>query len=96
MSAQALRRGFGQAKDWNIFMHKAADVTNFYKPNIHFARQDPSRIPYDPNASLEEQIFSSANVSKRHLHTDYLDALLLHSPLSLTQNYGKHGGPWRP
>lgn len=56
------------------------------------AGQDPSRIPYDPNASLEEQIFSSANVSKRHLHTDYLDALLLHSPLF---PYAKLRQAWR-
>jgi len=43
--------------------------------------QDPLKIPYDPNASLEEQIITSWEVSKQNLHTNYLDSLLLHSPL---------------
>lgn len=43
--------------------------------------QDPQRIPYDAKASLEEQIMTSCNVSKQNLHTEYLDSLLLHSPL---------------
>jgi diketogulonate reductase-like aldo/keto reductase len=43
--------------------------------------QDPQRLPYDANASLEEQIIASCNVSKHNLRTEYLDSLLLHSPL---------------
>jgi diketogulonate reductase-like aldo/keto reductase len=43
--------------------------------------QDPQRLPYDPHASLEEQILTSCNVSKHNLQTDYLDSFLLHSPL---------------
>jgi len=43
--------------------------------------QDPLRLPYDAKATLEEQIIASCNVSKRNLHTEYLDSLLLHSPL---------------
>lgn len=43
--------------------------------------QDPQRLPYDAKASLEEQIMTSYNVSKQNLHTEYLDSLLLHSPL---------------
>lgn len=43
--------------------------------------QDPQRLPYDAKASLEEQIITSCEVSKHHLQTDYLDSLLLHSPL---------------
>lgn len=43
--------------------------------------QDPQRLPYDAQASLEEQIITSCNVSKQNLHTEYLDSLLLHSPL---------------
>jgi len=43
--------------------------------------QDPQRLPYDTNATLEEQIMTSCNVSKQNLHTEYLDSLLLHSPL---------------
>lgn len=42
---------------------------------------DPSRIPYDPTAPLEEQVAQSFAASLRNLQTDYLDCLVLHSPL---------------
>ena len=44
--------------------------------------QDPRRIPYDPRASLAQQIEQSCARSLEQLRTDYLDGLLLHSPLS--------------
>jgi diketogulonate reductase-like aldo/keto reductase len=43
--------------------------------------QDPRRIPYDPKASLAEQVAQSFAASLRNLQTDYLDCLILHSPL---------------
>ena len=43
--------------------------------------QVPLRLPYDPLAPLEEQIITSCRVSKQNLRTNYLDSLLLHSPL---------------
>ena len=43
--------------------------------------QDPSRIPYDPNAPLELQVAQSFESSKRNLRTSYVDSLVLHSPL---------------
>ncbi|EKX48610.1 hypothetical protein GUITHDRAFT_159498 [Guillardia theta CCMP2712] len=43
--------------------------------------QDPNNIPYDPNAPLEEQVVQSMTRSLANLHTDYVDALVLHSPL---------------
>jgi diketogulonate reductase-like aldo/keto reductase len=42
--------------------------------------QDPKRIPYDQHAPLGEQVRQSLDASLRNLRTDYLDALLLHSP----------------
>lgn len=42
--------------------------------------QDPLRLPYDPAASLSEQVSESFEVSLRNLQTDYLDSLVLHSP----------------
>ena len=45
------------------------------------AGQDPQRIPYDPNAPLEMQVSLSFEASKRNLRTDYVDSLVLHSPL---------------
>jgi diketogulonate reductase-like aldo/keto reductase len=43
--------------------------------------QDPARIPYDPKAPLAEQVTQSCAISLRNLGTDYLDCLVLHSPL---------------
>ena len=47
--------------------------------------QDPRRIPYDPRASLPEQVAQSCAASLRNLQTDYLDCLVLHSPLPTTK-----------
>lgn len=43
--------------------------------------QDPRRIPYDPDASIDEQVSQSFSLSVRNLRTDYIDCLILHSPL---------------
>ena len=43
--------------------------------------QDPMKIPYDPEAPLEQQVLQSFAASKRNLQTDYVDSLVLHSPL---------------
>jgi diketogulonate reductase-like aldo/keto reductase len=43
--------------------------------------QDPKQIPYDPDAPLVEQVAQSIEASLRNLQTDYLDCLVLHSPL---------------
>lgn len=46
------------------------------------AGHDPEQIPYDPAAGLAEQVAQSFQSSLRNLQTDYLDCLVLHSPLS--------------
>jgi len=43
--------------------------------------QDLQRLPYDAKTTIEEQIIASCNISKHNLCTEYLDSLLLHSPL---------------
>jgi len=43
--------------------------------------QDPARIPYDAKAPLAQQIEQSFAASQTELHTDYIDALILHSPM---------------
>jgi len=49
--------------------------------------QDPKRIPYDKHAEVEDQVKQSFETSLENLHTDYLDALVLHGPMStLTEN----------
>jgi diketogulonate reductase-like aldo/keto reductase len=44
--------------------------------------QDPRRIPYDPKASLPEQVAQSFLASLQNLRTPYVDCLVLHSPLA--------------
>jgi len=44
--------------------------------------QDPQRIPYDPRAPLREQVAQSFHTSLRNLQTEYLDCLVLHSPIT--------------
>ncbi|MGH8549855.1 MAG: aldo/keto reductase family protein [Methylococcales bacterium] len=44
--------------------------------------QDPARMPYDPSASLSRQVAESFKNSLNNLRTDYLDCLILHSPLA--------------
>jgi diketogulonate reductase-like aldo/keto reductase len=49
--------------------------------------QDPNRIPYDPKAPLPHQVSQSVAVSLKNLQTNYLDCVLLHSPMpTMTQN----------
>lgn len=43
--------------------------------------QDPLNIPYDRKAPLSEQVAQSFEVSKHNLGVDYVDGLILHSPL---------------
>jgi diketogulonate reductase-like aldo/keto reductase len=43
--------------------------------------QDPRRCPYDAGAPLPEQVAQSFKVSLQNLRTDYLDCLVLHSPM---------------
>jgi diketogulonate reductase-like aldo/keto reductase len=44
--------------------------------------QDPANIPYDPAAPLPQQVHQSFAASLRNLRTNYLDCLILHSPLA--------------
>ncbi|MGB5156022.1 aldo/keto reductase family protein [Desulfobacterium sp. N47] len=44
--------------------------------------QDPLQVPYDKNAPIELQVAQSFEVSRKNLKTQYIDSLLLHSPLT--------------
>jgi diketogulonate reductase-like aldo/keto reductase len=44
--------------------------------------QDPENVPYDKNAPVELQVVQSFETSKRNLQTEYVDSLILHSPLA--------------
>lgn len=43
--------------------------------------QDPMRIPYDPKGALDVRVAQSFERSKKNLQTEYVDSLVLHSPL---------------
>jgi diketogulonate reductase-like aldo/keto reductase len=43
---------------------------------------DPNRIPYDPRAPVAQQVNQSFSTSLRNLGTDFVDCLVLHSPLA--------------
>ncbi len=48
--------------------------------------QDPDQVPYDRNAPLPHQVAQSVARSLINLQTDYLDCVLLHSPMpTMTQ-----------
>lgn len=45
------------------------------------AAQDRENIPYDASAELEMQVRASVTASLRNLKTDYIDSVLMHSPM---------------
>jgi diketogulonate reductase-like aldo/keto reductase len=47
----------------------------------HFAGQDPKNIPYDSHAPIAEQVKQSFETSLKNLQTNYVNSLLLHSPM---------------
>jgi diketogulonate reductase-like aldo/keto reductase len=54
--------------------------------------QDPERVPYNPELSLEEQMEESLEVSLKNLRTEYLDSWIIHSPLN---SFGETLKAWR-
>mmetsp|Transcript_28699 Transcript_28699/g.47505 ORF Transcript_28699/g.47505 Transcript_28699/m.47505 type:complete len:338 (+) Transcript_28699:71-1084(+) len=65
------------ANELNLTRNDVWLQTKFTPPNA----QDVNNMPYDINATLEDQLRTSLDVSLRNLRTDYLDAFILHSPL---------------
>ena len=44
--------------------------------------QDPRQVPYDMNAPVELQVAQSFETSKKNLQTEYVESLVLHSPMA--------------
>ena len=52
----------------------------FLQSKFTYQGGQDDRLPYDPSASLTEQVFQSFQSTLEHLETDYLDAYLMHGP----------------
>jgi diketogulonate reductase-like aldo/keto reductase len=68
-------------------LHRGIDRSELYLQSkfTSLSGQDPMQIPYDPKASLGEQLAQSFQTSLKNLQTTYLDCLVLHSPLASQQ-----------
>ena len=63
----------------------------YLQSKFTYAAGQDHRLPYDPRAAYAEQVKQSVESTLAHLHTDYLDAFLLHGPLT---PYGLVDGDW--
>jgi diketogulonate reductase-like aldo/keto reductase len=52
----------------------------FLQTKFTFQSGQDHRLPYDPKASIQSQVRQSFESSLEHLHTDYIDSLVLHGP----------------
>ncbi|OUR94221.1 hypothetical protein A9Q84_18130 [Halobacteriovorax marinus] len=52
----------------------------FLQSKFTFASGQDERKPYDDSDSIKVQVRKSFESSLKHLHTDYLDSLILHGP----------------
>ncbi|KAI9725982.1 MAG: hypothetical protein M1828_002310 [Chrysothrix sp. TS-e1954] len=84
LAGEGMRRaiGEGRVKRGDIFVQSKFTAV---------PGQDPGNIPYEPRASVKEQVTASVQSSLRNLRVEegvedvqgtYLDSLVLHSPLS--------------
>lgn len=74
--------GVGQAL---AAAYRAGIVTRaelFLQTKFTDAQGQDHRLPYDPEASLSEQVAQSLASSLDHLGTDYVDSFVLHGPSS--------------
>jgi len=65
--------------------YKAGIVTRrdlFLQTKFTYRAGQDHRLPYDPDASLTDQVAQSMTSSLEHLGTDYLDSYVLHGPSS--------------
>lgn len=71
----------GQAIANVIAKERLKRVDLFLQSKFTFRRGQDHRLPYDPTASVTEQVKQSFASSLKHLVTDGLDAYLLHGPM---------------
>lgn len=52
----------------------------FLQTKFTFQKAQDDRLPYDPDASVDQQVRQSLERSLEHLNTEYVDSLILHGP----------------
>ena len=72
--------GEGLAAAYRAGIVKRSDL--FLQTKYTYQRGQDHRLPYDPQASLAEQVKQSLASSLEHLGTDYVDSFVLHGPES--------------
>jgi diketogulonate reductase-like aldo/keto reductase len=72
--------GEGLAAAYRAGVVTRADL--FLQTKFTYQRGQDHRLPYDPSASLAEQVAQSLDSSLVHLATDHVDSFVLHGPSS--------------
>jgi diketogulonate reductase-like aldo/keto reductase len=72
--------GQGLATAYRAGIVTRADL--FLQTKFTYRRGQDHRLPYDPDATLTEQVAQSMASSLAHLGTDYVDSYVLHGPAS--------------
>lgn len=72
--------GQGLAASYGAGVVTRADV--FLQTKFTYRAGQDHRLPYDPTASLSDQVAQSMTSSLEHLGTDYVDSYVLHGPAS--------------
>jgi diketogulonate reductase-like aldo/keto reductase len=72
--------GEGLAAAYDAGIVTRADI--FLQTKFTYQPGQDHRLPYDPRASLTEQVAQSMASSLEHLGTDYVDSYILHGPAS--------------
>lgn len=72
--------GEGLAAAYRAGVVTRADL--FLQTKFTYRRGQDHRLPYDPAATLSDQVAQSLSSSLEHLSTDYVDSYVLHGPSS--------------
>lgn len=67
----------------------------FLQTKYTFQRGQDHRLPYEPQAPIEEQVAQSFESSLKHLRTDYIDSLILHGPSTRDGIQDNDWAAWR-
>lgn len=74
---------------------KRARSELFLQTKFTFRGGQDQRLPYDPAAALEQQVYQSFESSLAHLGTDFIDSYLLHGPSSRSEITRDDWEVWR-